>query len=281
MYQKFFNLVEIPYSLSPDPRYLYLTSQHREAIAKCQYIIKQKGGLAVVYGDIGSGKTSITRRLFTLYKDNSKFQIAMIVNPNPGTKRALSEKAFLRNILAEFEGQLKRSHGKNMIELQELVTQTFQANKILLLLIDEAQQLSKSMIEVIRSMLNFETDKEKLIQIILFGQNELATTLDTIPAVKSRVAMFGALSSLNLKDTREMIQFRWKVAGGGNLPFSLRSVEEIWSLSQGLPRGICKLCNESLIKAFVAKEKKVTLAMVKLAAKELRMKKKEGKNGKK
>ncbi len=266
MYQQHFGLIEIPFTISPDPRYLFLTSQHKEALAKCLYIVKQNGGLAVIYGDIGTGKTTIARRLYQLLKEDTTLDVAMIVTPDLKT-----DAAFLRRIMAEFKVQPRRSYSQSLTEFQSFVTQSYAKNKNLVLVVDEAQQMTTSMIEVIRVLLNFESDSAKFLQIVLLGQNELAGILDKIPAVKSRVTMFGALSSLTKSDAEQMIAFRWKAAGGDNHPFTPEALDAIFTLSRGLPREICKLCNESLIKAFSTGGKEVTAEMVEAAANELRL----------
>ena len=104
--------------------------------------------------------------------------------------------------------------------------------------------------------LNFETDTQKFIQILLFGQNELATTLDKMPAIKSRVAMFGALTNLTRHDMEAMIDFRWKAAGGTQHPFSADALDVLYDLSRGRPREVNKLANESLIRAFVSEQQR-------------------------
>lgn len=266
MYQQHFNLVEIPFSISPDPRYLFLTAQHKEALAKCQYIVSQKGGLAVIYGGIGTGKTTIARRLFQVLRDDPTLEVAMLVTPDLKTDTAL-----LRRVMAEFKVQPKRSHATSLDEFQKFATDAFAHDKNLVVLIDEAQQMTPQMLEVIRIFLNFESDTAKFIQIVLLGQNELAGVLDKISAVKSRVAMFGALSSLTKEDTEQMIAFRWEAAGGTQHPFTPDALDTLFLLSKGLPREICKLCNESLIKAFVEGKTEVSAQMVKSAAKELRL----------
>lgn len=266
MYTEFFDLAELPFSISPDPRYLYLTPQHREALAKTQYIVKQKGGLAVIYGDVGHGKTTVARRLYHLFKEDDGTQTALLITPDLKTDSAL-----LRRVMAEFGVPPRRSHALSLAAFQDFAAKAFEQNKTLVLMIDEAQQMTPRMIELIRVFLNFETDTEKFIQILLFGQNELATTLDRMPAIKSRVAMFGALTNLTRQDMEAMIEFRWNAAGGQQQPFTPEALDVLYELSRGRPREVNKLANESLIRAFVEGQKIVNADMVKGAARELRM----------
>ncbi len=267
MYLEHFGLAEAPFSISPDPRYLFLTPQHKEALAKCQYIISQKGGLAVIYGDIGTGKTTIARRLFQVLKEDPKQEVAMLITPDLKT-----DTAFLRRVMAEYNVQPKRSHALSVAEFQNFATGAFLKDKNLVLLVDEAQQMTPQMMEVVRIFLNFESDNAKFLQVVLLGQNELATILDKMPAIKSRVAMFGALSSLTREDMEAMIEFRWKAAGGTSKhPFSTEALSALYELSHGLPREINKLCNESILRAFVRGQSEVTADMVRSAAHELRM----------
>ena len=266
MYLEHYGLAELPFSISPDPRYLFLTPQHKEALAKCQYIVNSKGGLAVIYGDIGTGKTTIARRLFQLLKEDPQLAVAMLVTPDLKT-----DTAFLRRVMAEYGASPKRSHALSIAEFQNFATQAFTKDKNLVLLVDEAQQMTPRMMEVIRIFLNFESDNAKFIQVVLLGQNELASTLDRMPAIKSRVTMFGALSSLTKEDMEAMIDFRWKAAGGSQHPFTADAITTLYELSRGLPREVNKLCNESVLRAFVNGKHEVTADMVRGAARELRI----------
>ncbi len=169
MYQQYFGLAELPFSLSPDPRYMFVTPQHKEALAKCQYIVSQKGGLAVVYGDVGTGKTTIARRLFQLLREQPTHEVAMIVTPDLKT-----DTAFLRRVMAEFKVPPRRSHALSLGEFQDFTTKAFAHDTNLVLLVDEAQQMTPGMLEVVRIFLNFESELAKFLQIVLLGQNELA-----------------------------------------------------------------------------------------------------------
>ncbi len=266
MYIEHFGLAELPFSISPDPRYLYLTPQHREALAKTQYIVNQKGGLAVIYGDVGHGKTTVARRLYHLFREDPAKQTALLITPDLKTDSAL-----LRRVMAEFDVPPRRSHALSLATFQDFAAKAFEQDKTLVLMVDEAQQMTPRMMELIRVFLNFETDTQKFIQVLLFGQNELATTLDKMPAIKSRVAMFGALTNLTRQDMENMIEFRWKAAGGAQHPFTPEALDVLYELSKGRPREVNKLANESLIRAFVNEKKAVTPDMVRGAARELRM----------
>jgi general secretion pathway protein A len=266
MYTEHFGLAELPFSISPDPRYLYLTPQHREALAKTQYIVNQKGGLAVIYGDVGHGKTTVARRLYHLFKEDQKIQTALLITPDLKTDSAL-----LRRVMAEFGVPPRRSHALSLAAFQDFAAKAFAQDTTLVLMVDEAQQMTSRMMELIRVFLNFETDTQKFLQILLLGQNELATTLDKMPAIKSRVAMFGALTNLTRHDMEAMFDFRWKAAGGTQHPFSAEALDVLYDLSRGRPREVNKLANESLIRAFVSEQNEVSPEMVRGAAHELRM----------
>lgn len=263
---KHFGLIEEPFSISPNPRYLYLAPQHQEALLQCQYTIESKKGLAIINGDIGTGKTTIARHIYQKYMDNEDYALAMMITPDLKT-----DTAFLRSIMAEYGVAPKRSHAASVAAFKRFANQSHEHHKNLVLLVDEAQQMTPKMMEVVRVFLNFETDEEKLVQIILFGQNELSTMVDGMRAIKSRAWVFGSLSSMNVGTVKDMIEFRWRAAGGKDAPFPLETVQEIFNYSHGLPREINKLCNVSLGRAFLLGADQVHPTMVVAAAKELRM----------
>jgi general secretion pathway protein A len=273
MYQEYFGLADEPFKISPDPSYLYLTPQHKEVLGKCQYVIQQQAGLAVVHGDIGTGKTTIARRLYHSLEGEEKYEVAMMVTPDLKT-----DTAFLRAIMNEFNIPMQRSHAASVQAFQSYAGTTYKHGKNLVLLVDEAQQMTNRMFEVIRGMLNFEADNEKFTQIILFGQNELATKLDNprLEAIKDRVSMFGVLHNLSLEDMTNLIAYRWTTAGGDTQPFTDEALATIHTISRGLPRKINNLCSIGLMKAMYSNEKVVTDKLVMQAALELRMSK-EGK----
>ena len=266
MYETFFGLQEGPFSISPDPRFFFLSSQHKEALAKCQYAVQKRMGLAVIYGDVGTGKTTIARRLFQTFTDEPDYRTAMIISPNLKTENAL-----LREIMKEFRVPTKRAFADSHSAFRSFLAEQFKGKRTVNLMLDEAQGIRGPNFELIRGLLNFETDQQKLLNIILLGQNELARKLDARPELKSRVTIFGALTSLSRDDTEKMIRFRYRVAGGEDLPFTEKALDAIFRYSRGLPRMVCTLCNTTLTKAFARKKQRVSQSLVQVAAQELRL----------
>lgn len=267
MYESYFDLKERPFSISPDPRFIYLTAQHQEALAKCQYAISQKMGISTIYGDIGAGKTSLARRLWEQYAGDPNFNFAMLVHPNYPSPFQL-----IREIRREYgNDHRRRSLSDELDDIQDFLIEEHNQGKTTVLVVDEAQNMKPPLFELLRQLLNFETSTEKLLQIVLFGQNELATKMDRLPELKDRVTIFGALTSLTREDADAMIAFRWKVAGGEDHPFDAEALEAIFKHSRGLPRRICKLCDNALIRAFSTEVQKVDRSIVDLTAEEIRL----------
>jgi general secretion pathway protein A len=201
MYETYFDLKERPFSISPDPRFIYLSAQHQEALAKSQYAISQKMGISTIYGDIGAGKTSLARRLWEQYAADPEFNFAFLVHPNYPSPFQLT-----KEIRREFgDDRPRRSLTDELNELQRFLVEEHQKGKTNVLVVDEAHKMKPPLFELLRQLLNFETSTAKLLQIILFGQNELAAKLDRMPELKDRVTIFGALTSLTREDADALI----------------------------------------------------------------------------
>ena len=269
MYEKFFGLKESPFRISPDPRFLFLAPQHQEVLAKCQYMITSNVGPVYVYGPIGSGKTSIARRIYQELTEHdglkSRFRPAMFSAPDLKTPNA-----FLRTIMNEFEVKTERAYDRSLANFSSYLIDESRGGRTPVLLIDEAQHLRHSILELLKFLLNYETDTQKLLQLVLFGQTELETKIAGFPELKSR--MFPtALAALNAEDTAEMVSWRFRTAGGTAVPFTPGAMLEIFRFSLGVPREVCKLCDISLLIAYNRNSEIVSEAIVREAARDLRI----------
>jgi general secretion pathway protein A len=267
MYEAYFHLKEKPFSISPDPRFIYLTAQHQEAFAKVQYAFSERMGMCAIYGEVGAGKTSLARRFWVQYADNPQYNFAMIVHPNfPSTFQ------FVKEIRREFGlDKPPRSLSDALDEFQEFLLTEHTQGKTNILVIDEAQNLKPSNYETLRQLLNFETNTQKLLQIALFGQNELATRIDRQPELKDRITLFGALTNLTFEDALALIDFRWKVAGGDKHPFDSGALEAIFKYSKGLPRKISKIADNALIRAMSEEVRSINAEIIEQVASEVRL----------
>jgi general secretion pathway protein A len=263
MYAAYFGLKENPFSLSPEPRYLFLSEQHRDALNYLIYGIKEKKGFVLISGGIGTGKTTICRSLINSLDDS--VETALIFNTT------ISDLDLLETILGEYgitiKGELKTK--KNYIDaLNDFLLRNFAAGKTAVLLIDEAQNLSHGVLEQIRMISNLETETEKLIQIILIGQPELNNTL-MLPALRQlneRITVRYDLKPLSLREVREYIQHRLIIAHGpGSLKFTRGAFNLIYTFSEGIPRRINALCDRSLLIAYTKNVSKINRQIVKLA----------------
>jgi len=255
MYTSFFNLRENPFSLTPDPRYLYLSSQHRAAMSHLIYGIHEKKGFILITGGIGTGKTTICRAI--IKNLDPSVQTALILNP------FLSDIELLETILQEFgipcEGQERTK--KNFIDaLNGFLLKNFSAGRNAVVFIDEAQNLPRSTLEQIRMLSNLETEQEKLIQIVLVGQPELQEILasPTLRQINDRIMLRYHLEPLGREDVRHYIGHRLSVAGvDGQLSFDDGAFEKIYEFSRGYPRRINAICDRALLVAYTENSRRI------------------------
>ncbi len=204
----FFHLTEQPFRIGPDPRYLYFSDQVKEAIAKCEYMAQERIGPVYLYGPIGSGKTSILRRLYDRLSQDSRYRVALVISPNVKTANA-----FLRVLLESFDVKTERSYVQSLSNFEGFLTEQYQRGTIPLLLIDEAQNLNRDTLRLIHYLLNYETATTKLLQVVLAGQEELAAKILRYQELASRMFPI-AINAMSPTDLADMIAFRWMVAGG-------------------------------------------------------------------
>ena len=263
MYADYFGLKENPFSLSPEPRYLFLSEQHRDALNCLIYGIKEKKGFVLISGGIGLGKTTICRSLLASMDDS--VETALIFNT------AISELDLLETILSEYGIVIKNIAGnkKYYIDaLNEFLLDNFAAGKTTVLLIDEAQNLSRGVLEQIRMLSNLETETEKLIQIVLIGQPELTNTL-MLPALRQlneRITVRYDLKPFSPKEVSDYIHHRLAVAQGpGSIKFTGRALDLIYVFSEGIPRRINALCDRALLIAYTKNVSEIDRKIIKLA----------------
>jgi general secretion pathway protein A len=274
MYERYYGFVEKPFSLTPDPKFLYRGQSHGNAFDLLQYAIRRREGFIVVTGDIGTGKTTVCRALLEQI-DRNTFT-ALVLNP------FLTEEDLLKRILQDF-GVISREEIKTGrlagVGKQELVDTLYDfllglipLNASAVLIIDEAQNLPLPVLEQIRILSNLETDKEKLLQIILVGQLELQTQLRSpeLRQLDQRVSIRYELKPLDREAVAAYVAHRLAIAGGAaSVIFTVDALTRVHRLSGGIPRLINLICDRALLAGFSAHAAQITPEMVTHAAETL------------
>lgn len=241
-----YGLQQTPFSVSPDPKFLYQTPQHRKALAQIRFTVDDRQGLAVLYGDVGMGKSTLVRKLYDLYRSDDSYETILLTNPDPTSALQL-----LKRITDACGLPRKRSRLDQMQELEAYLIERYRAGKNTVLLIDEAQLLRGEQFELIRQLTNFESSSAKLVQIVLAGQNNLRGKLRLKKALLSRAVTVMTLDPLTTDETQAMIEYRLSVAGRLEPLFELDAMKAVYRISKGVPRDIIKLCRASLTTAAV------------------------------
>lgn len=266
MYKEYFGFEEMPFSIAPDPRYLYMSEQHREALAHLVYGFNSDGGFVLLTGDIGTGKTTVCRCLLEQIPENSA--IAFIINPK------LTVEELLATICDEFG--IKYPEGNTSIKIFVDLINAFllDANAKgykCLLIIDEAQNLSADVLEQLRLLTNLETNQRKLLQIILLGQPELREKLSQpgLQQLAQRVIARYHLGPLSKKDAAAFVTYRLSVAGVRKELFPPSTINTLYRFSKGVPRLINVLCDRALLGAFVQGKNQVNKSILTKAGHEV------------
>jgi general secretion pathway protein A len=267
MYLEFYGFREKPFNLTPDPRFVFLSKTHREAFAHLLYGINNRAGFIALTGEVGAGKTTVLRALLSQL-DAEHYRTALIFNPG------LSPSELLQSINREFGIPASPGGGANLLDaLNPFLLQQNAEGRTVVLVVDEAQRLETSVLEQIRLISNLETDREKLIQIVLAGQPELGQMLKRkdLRQLSQRITVRYHLHPLDLEDTREYIHHRLEVAGGkGAVAFSGMAVRRIYRYSRGLPRLINAACDRALLAGYTKEASKITYRMAGAAIRDVK-----------
>lgn len=264
MYKKFYGFSEKPFNTTPDSKFFFPSAKHAEALNSLVYAIEERKGFVVITGEIGAGKTTISRTL--LNRLNVDTRVALITNTH------LTCKELIVQILEEFEvGYQPGSKQKLLSQLNDYLIKQLAANINMVLIIDEAQNLPDKVLEEVRMLSNLETEKDKLIQIILIGQPQLKAKLEHIKLeqFKQRIAVFYHLHSLSQIEAQEYILHRLKLVGTDveNI-FTPDTIKLIYKHSHGIPRIINIICDSALLSGYILEAKTITPEIISEVIKE-------------
>jgi general secretion pathway protein A len=261
LYESFYGLEREPFSLPPDPAFLYLTPDCAEAFAQLIYTVESRKGFAVLSGEVGTGKTMLLRAL--LESVGPDVRTAYLINP-PRTRAEL-----YAGLAAEFDLRLEGPETW-ALALQRYLIDAHEAGAIVVALLDEAQALSPEVLDEIRLLTNLETASVKLLQVILAGQPELDVMIEShaLRALRQRIVMRHQLKPLGSWETVEYIARRMRVAGADLLPFDGQACVAIYRYSRGIPRLINLLCDNSLVAGYAASQPLIDAAIVESAARD-------------
>src|ERR1700722_2469541 len=265
MYNSFFKLQANPFGTSPDPRFLYMMPHTREALACLEYGISARKGFTVLTGEVGTGKTTLLRRVLSSISIR-RVSTAFVFNPR------LDVLDFLEFVLTDFGIEpTNRTKSGMLIQLNRWLVERFRTHGVCVIVVDEAQNLSWELMEEIRLLTNLETSSEKLIQIVLSGQPELEVKLrdPSVRQLRQRISLWCKTRPLSSEETKSYIAERLHIAGATETILSPEACQLVHFYSKGIPRLINLICEHSLISAYVEQIKPIPARIVEAVSAEL------------
>ena len=268
MYKSFYGLKENPFNVNPDPRFLYLTKQIEEALTGLMYGIQTRKGFITLTGEVGTGKTTLVNRLLD-WLHHRQTRTAFLFNSRMNSSQLFDF------ILAEFDIPCEsKSKSQQLLKLNHWLLERYRAGETVVLIVDEAQNLTFPVLEEIRLLTNLETSTEKLLQIVLSGQQELEEKLrlPQLRQLRQRIMLRCHTSPLTAEQTYEYIRERLRIAGADGTPvFSEKAMEAVHLYSMGIPRVVNLLCEHSLVNAFVDQQRPIGPKIVEDVAREFQL----------
>jgi len=270
MYESFYGLKENPFNVTPNPEYIYLGENHREALAQLFYGVRERKGFIVITGEVGTGKTTLIYYLLDKINGNHT-KTAFLFNPK------LTVDDFMQYILKDLGVRVQgKTKGEYLHNLHRYLLNAYQKDERVILIVDEAQGLRPELLEEIRLLSNLETSRSKLLQIVLLGQPELDKTLSQpgFRQLRQRINLRYHLPPLSEKETKEYIGKRLGIAGARAPIFTEKAIKQIYLKSGGIPRLINIVCDNALLNGYALDQKTINERSVKEVAKDLHLKKK-------
>jgi general secretion pathway protein A len=268
-YLGYFGLSKAPFSTTPDPSFAFSSKEHRQALAKIAYYIEERRGMFLLMGEIGTGKTTISQLAINRWHSMpDKFIAAHITDPSPRTPAA-----FLRLVLASFGNVPKRNLLDLKAAFRSFLIEQYKAGRTVVLLLDEAQTIYYANLETLQSLVNEQTQTEKLLQVVLLAQPNFEFKLAQKPALRSRIAGGTTLNPLTLEEAISLLRHRMQVAGGDfDKVFPPETHKALYNATSGIPRDLCVLCDACLLNCVAHGKQVVDAEIIRLALQDLSFK---------